>query len=65
MVPGRAESAIGAAEFAGSRRPDLRTAGTAYVDLAVALRTARAPTDTRPSGSTSGFPPPARSTGSH
>ena len=29
------------AEFAGSRWPDLRTAGTAYVDLAVALRTAR------------------------
>ena len=29
------------AEFAGSRWPDLRTAGTAYIDLAVALRTAR------------------------
>jgi hypothetical protein len=29
------------AEFAGSRWPDLRTAGTAYVDLAVALRMAR------------------------
>jgi hypothetical protein len=29
------------AAFAGSRFPDLRTAGTAYVDLAVALRTAR------------------------
>ena len=29
------------AEFAGSRVPDLRTAGTAYVDLAVALLTAR------------------------
>jgi hypothetical protein len=29
------------AEFAGSRWPDLRTAGTAYVDLAVALLTAR------------------------
>jgi hypothetical protein len=29
------------AEFAGSRWPDLRTDGTAYVDLAVALRTAR------------------------
>lgn len=29
------------AEFAGSRWPDLRTAGTAYVDLAVQLRTAR------------------------
>jgi len=29
------------AEFAGSRYPDLRTAGTAYVDLAVALLTAR------------------------
>ena len=28
------------AEFAGSRWPDLRTAGTAYVDLAIALRTA-------------------------
>ena len=28
------------AEFAGSRFPDLRTAGTAYVDLAVALLTA-------------------------
>ena len=28
-------------EFAGSRFADLRTAGTAYVDLAVALRTAR------------------------
>jgi hypothetical protein len=28
-------------EFAGSRFPDLRTAGTAYVDLAVALLTAR------------------------
>ena len=29
------------AEFAGSRFADLRTAGTAYVDLAVALHTAR------------------------
>jgi hypothetical protein len=29
------------AEFTGSRRPDLRTAGTAYVDLAVRLLTAR------------------------
>jgi len=29
------------AEFAGSRFQDLRTAGTAYVDLAVALLTAR------------------------
>jgi len=29
------------AEFAGSRWPDLRTAGTAYVDLAGALLTAR------------------------
>ena len=29
------------AQFAGSRWPDLRNAGTAYVDLAVALRTAR------------------------
>lgn len=29
------------AEFAGSRWPDLRNAGTAYVDLAVQLRTAR------------------------
>jgi hypothetical protein len=29
------------AEFAGSRRPDLRAAGTAYVDLAVRLLTAR------------------------
>jgi hypothetical protein len=29
------------AEFADSRWPDLRTAGTAYVDLAIALRTAR------------------------
>jgi hypothetical protein len=29
------------AEFAGSRWPDLRTAGMAYVDLAMALRTAR------------------------
>jgi len=29
------------AEFAGSRWPDLRTAGTAYVDLATALLTAR------------------------
>ena len=29
------------AEFVGSRFPDLRTAGTAYVDLAVALLTAR------------------------
>jgi hypothetical protein len=29
------------AEFAGSRFPDLRTDGTAYVDLAVALLTAR------------------------
>jgi hypothetical protein len=28
------------AEFAGSRWPDLRTAGTAYVDLALALHTA-------------------------
>ena len=28
------------AEFAGSRWPDLRTAGTAYVDLATALLTA-------------------------
>ncbi len=30
------------AEFAGSHWPDLRNAGTAYVDLAVALLTARA-----------------------
>jgi hypothetical protein len=29
------------AEFAGSRWPDLRTAGTAYADLAIALRTVR------------------------
>jgi hypothetical protein len=29
------------AEFAGLRWPDLRTAGTAYVDLATALLTAR------------------------
>jgi hypothetical protein len=29
------------AEFAGSRFADLRTAGTAYIDLAVALLTAR------------------------
>ena len=29
------------AEFSGSRWPDLRTAGTGYVDLAVALLTAR------------------------
>ena len=29
------------AQFAGSRRPDLRTAGTDYVDLATALLTAR------------------------
>jgi hypothetical protein len=29
------------AEFAGSRFPDLRAAGTAYVDLAIALLTAR------------------------
>ena len=29
------------AEFAGSRFADVRTAGTAYVDLAVALHTAR------------------------
>jgi hypothetical protein len=29
------------AEFAGSRWPDLRTAGTAYIDLAIALGTAR------------------------
>jgi hypothetical protein len=29
------------AQFADSRWPDLRNAGTAYVDLAVALRTAR------------------------
>ena len=29
------------AEFAGSRWPDLRTAGTAYVDLAVQLLNAR------------------------
>jgi hypothetical protein len=29
------------AEFAGSRFPDLRTADTAYVDLAAALLTAR------------------------
>jgi hypothetical protein len=29
------------AEFAGSRWPDLRTAGTAYVDLAVQLLTSR------------------------
>jgi hypothetical protein len=28
-------------EFTGSRWPDLRTAGTAYVGLAIALRTAR------------------------
>jgi hypothetical protein len=30
------------AQFAGSRWPDLRTAGTDYVDLAVQLLTARA-----------------------
>ncbi len=29
------------AQFASSRWPDLRTSGTAYVDLAIALRTAR------------------------
>jgi hypothetical protein len=29
------------AQFADSRWPDLRTAGMAYVDLAIALRTAR------------------------
>jgi hypothetical protein len=29
------------AQFAGSQWPDLRAAGTAYVDLAVKLRTAR------------------------
>jgi hypothetical protein len=29
------------AQFAGSRQPDLRTAGTDYVDLAVRLLTAR------------------------
>ena len=29
------------AQFAGSRRPDLRTAGTDYADLAVRLLTAR------------------------
>jgi hypothetical protein len=29
------------AQFAGSRRPDLRAAGTDYVDLAVRLLTAR------------------------
>jgi hypothetical protein len=29
------------AQFAGSHWPDLRNAGTAYVDLAVALRTTR------------------------
>lgn len=29
------------AQFDGSRRPDLRIAGTAYVDLAVQLPTAR------------------------
>ena len=29
------------AQFAGARWPDLRSAGTAYVDLAIALRTAR------------------------
>jgi hypothetical protein len=29
------------AQFAGSRWPDLRTVGTAYVDLVVQLRTAR------------------------
>ena len=29
------------AQFAGSRWPDLRTAGTAYADLATQLRTAR------------------------
>ena len=34
-------SAKARAEFADSRFPDLRTAGTAYVDLAVALLTAR------------------------
>ena len=33
------------AEFAGSRFPDLRTAGTAYVDLAVQLLQARGGTD--------------------
>ena len=33
------------AEFAGSRFPDLRTAGTAYVDLAIQLHKARGGTD--------------------
>ena len=33
------------AEFAGSRFPDLRTAGTAYVDLAIQLQKARGGTD--------------------
>ena len=39
-VPATAYSKI-RAEFAGSRWPDLRTAGTAYADLAIALPTAR------------------------
>ena len=50
------------AQFAGSRWPDLRIAGTAYVDLAMQLPMRVIPTDTRPSGSISGCPPPARST---
>ena len=39
-VPATAYPAI-RAQFAGSRWPDLRTAGTAYVDLAMQLSTAR------------------------
>jgi hypothetical protein len=36
------------AEFASSRWPDLRTAGTAYIDLAVQLHKARGGTDGYP-----------------
>jgi len=42
--------------------PDAQSFGTSYVDLAVRLLTARAPTDTRTSGITSGCPSPVPGT---
>ena len=60
-VPVTAYPAI-RAQFAGSRWPDLRTAGrpTSIWPCSSAMR--EGPTDTRPSGSISGCPPPAPST---
>lgn len=53
------------AQIASSRWLDLRAAGTAYADLLTRLRAARGTTDTRPSRSTSGSPPPAPGTDGH